>query len=219
MKTLAIISQKGGSGKTTLAVHLAAYAVGKKVKTALIDLDPQASAYKWNERRTDDDPKSPKLDAIKGTVAQLGGFLQLAEHNGIALVIIDTAPHSNSAAAIVAQRADFVLMPCRPALFDLDAIASTVEIVTSAATPAAVVLNAAPRGKLVDEARAALEGQGITVLPSIIYQRAAYSHAVIDGRAVHEYEPQGKAAEEITHLYGNISGLLGKHTQKRKAIA
>jgi len=85
MKTLAIMSQKGGSGKTTLAVHLAAYAVGQKIKTALIDLDPQASAYKWNERRTEDDPQSPKLDAIKGTVTQLAGFLKLAEHNGIAL--------------------------------------------------------------------------------------------------------------------------------------
>jgi chromosome partitioning protein len=219
MKTLAIMSQKGGSGKTTLAVHLAAYAVGQKIKTALIDLDPQASAHKWNERRIEDDPTSPKLDAIKGAVPQLAGFLKLAEQNGLALVVIDTAPHSNSAAAIVAQLADFVLMPCRPALFDLDAIASTVEIVTSAETPAAVILNAAPRGKLADEARTALEGQGITVLPSVIYQRAAYSHAVIDGRAVHEYEPDGKAAEEISRLYGNISRKLGIHTGKRKAVA
>jgi len=219
MKTLAIMSQKGGSGKTTLAVHLAAYAVGQKIKTALIDLDPQASAYKWNERRTEDDPQSPKLDAIKGTVTQLAGFLKLAEQNDLALVVIDTAPHSNSAAAIVAQLADFVLMPCRPALFDLDALASTVEIVTSAETPAAVILNAAPRGKLADEARTALEGQGITVVPSAIYQRAAYSHAVIDGRAVHEYEPEGKATEEIARLYGNISRKLGINTRKRKAVA
>jgi chromosome partitioning protein len=219
MKTLAIMSQKGGSGKTTLAVHLAAYAVGQKVKAALIDLDPQASAYKWNERRMEHDPKSPKLDLVKGTVAQLAGFLKLAEDNGLALVIIDTAPHSNSAAAIVAQHADFVLMPCRPALFDLDAIASTVEIVANTETRAAVVLNAAPRGKLADEARAALEGQRITVLPSPIYQRAAYSHAVIDGRAVHEYEPEGKAAEEIAGLYGNISRILGLHTGKRKVVA
>lgn len=217
MKTLAIMSQKGGSGKTTLAVHLAAYAIGQKIKTALIDLDPQASAYKWNERRTENDQKSPKLDTIKGAVPQLGGFLKLAEENGIALVIIDTAPHSNSAAAIVAQLADFVLMPCRPALFDLDAIASTIEIVISAETSAAVVLNAAPRGKLADEARTALEKQGIIVLPLAIHQRAAYGHAVIDGRAVHEYEPKGKAAEEITELYGNISEKLGMNTRKRKA--
>ena len=122
-------------------------------------------------------------------------------------------------AAIVAQRADFVLMPCRPGLFDLDAIASTVEIVTSAETSAAVVLNAAPRGKLADEAREALEGKGITVLPSAIHQRAAYSHAVIDGRAVHEYEPEGKAAEDIAGIYGNISRKLGLLTGRRKVVA
>ena len=110
-------------------------------------------------------------------------------------------------------------MPCRPALFDLDAIASTVEIVASAETAAAVVLNAAPRGKLADEARAALEGQGITVFPSTIHQRAAYSHAVIDGRAVHEYEPEGKAAEEIAGLYGNISRIPGLRTGRRKVVA
>jgi chromosome partitioning protein len=219
MKTLAIMSQKGGSGKTTLAVHLAAYAIGQKVKAALIDLDPQASAYKWNERRTAHDPISPKLDLVQGTATQLAGFLKLAEDNGLTLVIIDTAPHSNSAAALVAQCADFVLMPCRPALFDLDAIASTVEIVASAETSAAVVLNAAPRGKLANEARAALEGQGITVFPSTIHQRAAYSHAVIDGRAVHEYEPEGKAAEEIAGLYGNISRKLGLYTGRRKVVA
>ena len=219
MKTLAIMSQKGGSGKTTLAVHLAAYAVGQKIKTALIDLDPQASAHKWNERRREDDPKSPKLDAVQGQINQLSGFLQLAKENGLALVVIDTAPHSNSAAAIVAQLSDFVLMPCRPALFDLDAIASTVEIVTSANAHSAVILNAAPRGRLIDEARSALEGQGVSVLPVIIYQRAAYSHAVIDGRAVHEYEPEGKAAQEIARLYGTITRILGIHARKRKAVA
>jgi chromosome partitioning protein len=122
-------------------------------------------------------------------------------------------------AVLVAQCAGFVLMPCRPGLFDLDAIASKVEIVASADTAAAVVLNVAPRGKLADEAREALEGKGITVLPSTIHQRAAYSHAVIDGRAVHEYEPEGKAAEDIAGIYGNISRKLGLHTGRRKVVA
>src|SRR5688500_18684331 len=83
----------------------------------------------------------------------------------------------------------------------------------------AVLLNVAPRGKLADEAREALEGKGITVLPSTIHQRAAYSHAVIDGRAVHEYEPEGKAAEDIAGIYGNISRKLGLHTGRRKVVA
>jgi chromosome partitioning protein len=115
MKTLAIMSQKGGSGKTTLAVHLAAYAVRQQVTTALIDLDPQASASKWNARRAPEPPKNPKLDVGQGTVTQLPGLLRLAEDNQLALVILDTAPHVDRAAALVAQQADCILMPCRPA--------------------------------------------------------------------------------------------------------
>jgi chromosome partitioning protein len=102
-----------------------------------------------------------------------------------------------------------VLIPCRPARFDLDAITSTVDIVKAARTPCSVVLNAAPRGKLAEEARSALVRKGITVIPTVLYQRAAYSHAVIDGRAVHEYEPRGRAAAEVEELYHHITRLLG----------
>ena len=221
MKTLAIISQKGGSGKSTIAVHLAAYAHAKKHHPALIDLDPQASAFKWNAKREEQNKKSPKLEATKTTAAQLAGMLKLAEESNLDLVILDTAPHSDTAAALAAQLADLVLIPCRPASFDLEAIASTVAIVTAANKKPYVILNAAPQGKLADEARAALEGQGIAVLPTVMHQRAAFAHAVIDGRAVHEYEPGGKAAEEITLLYCDITRLLdNKPTMKtRKAAA
>jgi chromosome partitioning protein len=205
MKTLAILAQKGGSGKTTLAVHMAVCATRRNLNIALIDIDPQASAHKWNESR----PNELKLDATRADAGQLSGFLKQAEAGGIDLVIIDTAPHSDSAAAIAAQLADFVLIPCRPARFDLDAIASTVQITNLSKTPSAVVINAAPRGKLAEEARTALQQQGIIVIDTVLHQRAAYSHAVIDGRSVHEYEPNGTAAAEIDELYNHITRLLG----------
>jgi chromosome partitioning protein len=147
--------------------------------------------------------------------------LTLAEENHLDLVILDTAPRSDTAAALAAQRADVVLVPCRPASFDLEAIAATAAIVTAANKKPYVILNAAPRGKLADEARAALEGRGIAVLPTVMHQRAAFAHAVIDGRAVHEYEPGGKAAEEITSLYCDIIRLLDSKptTKTRKAAA
>jgi chromosome partitioning protein len=214
MKTLAIIAQKGGSGKTTLAVHMAVCATRRNLHTALIDIDQQGSAYKWNESR----PDELKLDATKADAGQISAFLKQAKAGGIDLVIIDTAPHSDSAAAIAAQFADFVLMPCRPARFDLDAIASTAQIAKVAKTPAAVVINAAPRGRLAEEARAALEQQGISVLDLVIHQRAAYSHAVIDGRSVHEYEPDGKAAAEIDELYNLITRLFGNNKKGSKTL-
>ena len=214
MKTLAILAQKGGSGKTTVAVHMAVCAAQRKLKTAIIDIDPQHSAYNWNESR----PQGQKLDAIAADVHQLSGLLQKAKAAGIDLTIIDTAPHSDSAAAIAAQLADYVLIPCRPARFDLDAIASTIEIAKAANTPAAVVINAAPRGRLADEARASLQRRGITVIETVLHQRAAFSHAVIDGRSVHEYEPEGLAASEIDELYHHITRLYGDKT-KKSAVA
>jgi chromosome partitioning protein len=213
MKTLVILAQKGGSGKTTLAVHMAVCAARQKRRTALIDIDPQSSAFNWNESRDE----GRKLDAAKAEAGQIPALLQQAKAGGIDLAIIDTAPHSDSAAAIAAQYADLVLIPCRPARFDLDAIASTVQIATVAKKSAAVVINAAPRGKLVEEARAALKRQGITVIDTVLHQRAAYGHAVIDGRSVHEYEPDGKAAAEIDELYNHLTGLLGYNQARGKA--
>jgi len=157
-RTLVILSQKGGSGKTTLAVHMAVCASRRRLRTAIIDIDPQRSAYQWNQSR----PADSKLDAVAGDERDLPALLRKAKAGGVDLTIIDTAPHSDSAAAIAAQLADYVLIPCRPARFDLDAIASTLDIARAAKTPAAVVINAAPRGKLAYEARAALQRRGIT---------------------------------------------------------
>lgn len=204
MKTIAIISQKGGSGKTTIAVHMAVCAIRQNLHTAIIDIDPQGSAYDWYCSRAEEN----ELNAVQANAGQLPALLKQAKAGGADFVIIDTAPHSDNSAATAAQFADFVLMPCRPARFDLKAISSTAEIVRLAKTPAGVVINAAPRGKLAEEAREALQHQGITVLETVLQQRVAYSHAVIDGRSVHEYEPDGKAAEEIDELFICLKKLM-----------
>jgi chromosome partitioning protein len=219
MKTLAIISQKGGSGKSTLAVHLAAYARSNNLQPAIVDLDPQGSSFQWNSLRRENDPKSPKLEATRSTADKLATLQRIGIESGVDLLIVDTAPHSDRSAALAAQLADGVLVPCRPSLFDLNAVASTFQIIAAANKPAAVVLNAAPRGKLADEAREALENQGIKVLPTVIQQRAAYSHAVIDGRAVHEYEPDGKAAQEIASLYQDIARFIAITQRRNNARA
>jgi chromosome partitioning protein len=214
LKTVAILAQKGGSGKTTIAVHMAVCAARRNLKTAIIDIDAQRSAFHWNESRPDD----RKLDAVAADVGQLAALLHQADAAGVNLAFIDTAPHSSGDAAIAAKLADLVLIPCRPARFDLDAIASTLEIAKAANTSAAVVINAAgTRGRLAEEARTALTRQGATVLETILHQRVAYSHAVIDGRSVHEYEPDGAAAAEIDDLYNHITGLYGMTERKGKA--
>ena len=196
MITVAMISQKGGSGKTTLAVHLAVCAERQGLPTVILDLDPQGSACAWLKRRQED---TPEVLAVE--TSQLAGLLKHAQEGGAGLVIMDTAPHSDRTAVLAAQLADVVLIPCRPSAFDVDAIASTLTLTRLADAQAAVVLNAIPtRGDYAEEVRAGLS-ERVTVAPIHLYQRAAYFNAVNDGRSVEEYEPKGKAAEEIRRLY------------------
>jgi chromosome partitioning protein len=198
MITIALISQKGGSGKTTLAVHLAVCAERQGLPTVILDLDPQGSACAWRKRRGEDLP-----EVLAADPNQLAGLLKKAQEGGAGLVIVDTAPHSDRTAVLAAQLADVVLIPCRPSAFDVDAIASTLTLtrLADAHAQAAVVLNALPtRGDYAEEVRAGLS-ERVTVAPIHLYQRAAYFNAVNDGRSVEEYEPKGKAAEEIRRLY------------------
>lgn len=92
MKTIAVISQKGGAGKTTIALNLAVAAVRSGHQCAVIDIDPQASAKCWHDLRRDDAPV-----VVSAQAARLPEILQTAKQNGADLVIIDTAPHSESA--------------------------------------------------------------------------------------------------------------------------
>jgi chromosome partitioning protein len=197
MKTIAILSQKGGAGKTTLAVHLAVAAERAGHQAALIDLDPQVSATGWKDSRPQDTPA-----VVSAQAARLPQVLQAAAQAGAALTVIDTAPHTESPALAAARAADLILIPCRPAILDLRAISLTVDVAKLAGTPAAVVLNAVPpRGPLAEEARVAIAQYGVIVAPVCLGQRSTYVHALTVGQAAQEYEPHGKAAEEIVQLY------------------
>ena len=209
MKTIAIISQKGGAGKTTLAVHLATAAATAGHITAIIDLDPQGTAASWGDRRPADAP-----EVISGQAARLSTLLEAAEANGAACLILDTAPNADQTALRAAQLADAVLIPCRAATFDLEAIQATLTLAQIAQKPAFVVLNAVPpRSGIGREAAGGLSGQGAKVAPVMLSQRAAFAHGVIDGRTAQEFEPDGKAAEEIGALYTWMCGIVDMPTR------
>lgn len=202
MKVLGIIAQKGGAGKTTLGIHLAVRAGLAGLKVLVVDLDPQASATAWWQRRQEE---SPALIQTDGN--DLADVLKKAQQEGYQFVVIDTAPHSSQEAAACASLADHVYIPTRPAILDLDAIGTTTKLVSAVGVDARVVLNACPpptrfgEPMIVSEARQALQNYGIPVNDVAISQRAALSHALIDGRAVSEFDSNGKAAQEIDRLW------------------
>jgi chromosome partitioning protein len=107
MKTLAIISGKGGAGKTTLAVHLAVHANTRKRKVGIVDADPQGSASHWYRLR--DAPEPPLKQLVAGELMKFQ-----AQVEDVDMLVVDSAPaHSADMRAIVTA-ADFVLIPCRP---------------------------------------------------------------------------------------------------------
>lgn len=199
MKTITILSQKGGTGKTTLALHLAVAAEASGEMAAVIDLDPQSSAAGWSESRGAE--RGPTVAIAHAP--RLRSILDAAAANGATLAILDTAPHAQSDALAAAQAGDAILIPCRPGILDLRAIGASVQIAKLANKPAAVVLNACPpQGRtLSDEAEQAVLGYGIAVAPVRLVQRAAFAHSLAGGLTAQEYEPQGKAAEEVNALY------------------
>lgn len=198
MKTVAIVSRKGGAGKTTLAIHLAVAAHLDGKQAALIDLDPQASATGWGDSRSAEEPT-----VISAQAARLPKVLDAAATSEADIAIIDTAPHSENAALAAIRAADLILIPCRPAILDLRAIGDTIDLVKLAKkTSVFIVLNAVPsRGSLADEAIQALSVYQIGIAPPRIGQRTAFVHALTSGQSAQEYEAQGKAAEEIQTLY------------------
>jgi chromosome partitioning protein len=197
MKTIAVLSQKGGAGKTTLAVHLAVAAGRAGYQAAIVDLDPQTSATGWKDSRAEETPV-----VVSAQAARLPQVLRAADEAGAALTLIDTAPQTESPSLAAARAADLILIPCRPAILDLRAISLTVDVAKLAGTPAVVVLNAVPpRGPLAEEAEAAIAHYGLAVAPVRLGQRSAYVHALTVGQTAQEYEPSGKAAEEVTQLY------------------
>lgn len=205
MKVIAILSQKGGAGKTTLALHVAAAAEAAGKACAVIDIDPQASAAGWKDTRHDE---TPVVVALPHT--RLAAGLQAAKEGGAKLCIIDTAPHAEAAAMAAARAADLVLIPCRAGILDLRAIGTTAEFVKLAGKPAFVVLNALPprASQILYDARQAVAVHGIDVAPVALQQRAAYGHALTAGQTASEYEPEGKAAEEIAALRKWLFALL-----------
>lgn len=217
MQTVAIVSQKGGAGKTTLAVNLATEAA-KSCIALIVDTDAQATASRWGQWRGGGDPEV--VDC--GAPSLLAGKLAKAAELGADLAVIDTPPHADAMARQAARLADLILIPCRPRAFDLAAIEATAELVRSSRKPAFVVFNAGPprAPHIYREAASLIGGEfGLQIAPVVLPERAAFHHSAAAGRTAPELDALGKAAEEIRALWAWTREQLGASTCAQAVMA
>ncbi len=197
MLTVSLVSQKGGAGKTTLAVSLAVAHELAGGSAVVVDLDPQGSAGLWSDLRKTDQPV-----VVAAHAPRLARVLEAAGTGGAGLAIIDTAPHSSDAALAAARGSDLTLVPCRASVADLHAIKASLDICRVAGVPARVVLNAIPvQGPLAGQAREAMAEYRAEVAPTMLCQRVAHVHSFTKGMSAMEFLPQSKAAAELQALY------------------
>ena len=198
MKTIALVNQKGGCGKTTVCLHLAAafWMAGENV--LVLDLDPQASAAEWHDARAN---PMPHVESVQP--ARLAKVVAHARDIATGVLVLDTAPHSEAASLEAARCADLVLVPCQPSIMDLRAMRKTADLLKLVKVPAVAVLNNVnPYGTIAEEAAETItETLGMPVCPIRIGDRVAYSRCLITGQVAQETEPRGKAAQEVEQLY------------------
>jgi chromosome partitioning protein len=209
LKTLGLLSRKGGVGKSTLAIHLAVLAQQAGLRALLLDMDPQRSAAAWWRAREAETPQLAEVapDALRDV-------LDAARTDGVDLAVIDTRPSIEADAAHVATLSDLILVPTRPAILDLRAILATLDVVKGAARRALIVLNAcqpargAGEAPLTGDARRALAAFGVPVAAVPITNRQVFSASLVAGLTANEVEPDGKAARETRALWSVVAKEL-----------
>ena len=210
MQVLSILSQKGGSGKTTLAGHIAVQAeLSGGGPVAVLDTDPQESLAEWQNDRDSDTPL-----VVQSSLWRLQEDVRRMRERGIKLLIIDTPPGITSTIRSAISVSDIVLVPVKPSPHDLRAAGKTVGVVEGVGKPLVFVMNCASSwARITPQAAIALAQHG-TLAPVIIHQRADFASSMIDGRTVMEISRKSRSAEEIAELWEYLDDRLNTHEHK-----
>jgi chromosome partitioning protein len=191
-----LCSQKGGAGKTTTTLHLAAECYARGETVIVIDDDPQGSAVAWAKTRGPERP--PSVYPAQGRAAEI---VEAAKADGIDFVLIDTEPRASARVLQLARLVDLPVVIARPTALDLHAAMQTVQALQGAGHLPRVVLNGAvPRVPETEEARQFFTQAGAEVWPGVLHHRVNFQRALSTGTTVSELEPKGEGAREIKAL-------------------
>lgn len=213
MKAITFVTQKGGSGKSTLCISLAIAAQEAGRSVCILEMDRQATVSDWAEHRNRETPEVAQIDAN-----QLEGVMERLKDSAYDYVFIDT-PGVDSPGTLAAIRAaDLCIIPCRPTPADLRAFKPTLAAIYRLEKRFAFVLNQTPpRSYRIRDAADGLAVLG--VLPDVnVVMRNDHQDAIGVGQGVTEYNPTGQAAKEIRQLWSWVE-RRSQASDKRLQVA
>lgn len=210
MQTIVLATHKGGSGKSTLAIGLAVAAMQNGLAVRLLETDPQGTLSNWQRRR---EHAGPMVECVYNAL-EIEQRLQSLHRGGVKVTIIDTAAGVSAATTAAIRHADLCLVPARPSVADIEATASTIQLIRAWKKPFAFVLNQTPiRGPRVSDAaialgdEAAFDASDVVAQPFVV-MRNDHQDALSAGLAVSEFDPDGKSADEIRSLWRWVKAKL-----------
>ncbi|MEM7021267.1 MAG: ParA family partition ATPase [Pseudomonadota bacterium] len=209
MAVVSIAQQKGGAGKTTIAIQLGIHWLTAGKRVAMLDIDPQASLFTWfniRRRRLGDREGDLVVQGLSGW--RLGSELRRLRGE-FDHIIVDSPPHAESDAKTAIREADLALLPCQPNALDVWATRPTLEFAESERTDAMLVLNRLPpRSRAADAVRAEIAASGWPLAGTTLGNRQAFAASISEGRGVAETARTSAAAGEIEALTKEVLARL-----------
>ena len=202
-KIITVAQQKGGCGKSTLAMHLAVAYAQKGLATMLFDTDMQGTSSQWHAKRRKND-----IGLLATSGWRLSRDLAMAKDSND-VIIIDSPPHAEMDIKVSTRAADLVIVPIQPSPADLWAVRETVKTITAESREALVVLNrVVPRANITAEIVEKIKMMDLPIAKTMIGSRVGFANSMEEGLTVLD-EAKSASYKEINALAKEIADHVG----------